>query len=250
MASIAIPVAGVVGGVLSLWCAVSYFTGRAFVEQAHYTVLKSHGTFEVRRYAAAVEATFRVSDAPEPMKAASKGFRPLAGYIFGNNRVSSSGSAGADALLHSEKVAMTAPVVMQPAKVAMTAPVVTAPVEGTGGSGGAGAEGGGEFEVAFVMPSKYTLATLPQPLDARVSLREVPARVEVVASHNRANFPRGAVFDALVERLREDAAREGYKLKPGAAGGPRCYAYDPPWTPWFMRRNEVGFEIEEPANLR
>ena len=36
---------------------------------------------------------------------------------------------------------------------------------------------GGKYRITFLMPSRYTLETLPEPLDSRVELKEVPSRL-------------------------------------------------------------------------
>ena len=80
-------------------------------------------------------------------EAGNRGFRLLAGYIFGQNR-------------GERKIAMTAPVTQAPAKITMTAPVTQTPADG-------------RYVVQFTMPSEYTLETLPEPLDPQEKLREV-----------------------------------------------------------------------------
>jgi hypothetical protein len=91
-------------------------------------------------------------------EAGNQGFRILAGYIFGQNK-------GA------RKIEMTAPVVQEPAKIAMTAPV-------------AQSAGPGGYVVQFSMPREWTLDTLPEPLDSRVTLRAIPARTFAVVSYS------------------------------------------------------------------
>ena len=122
-------------------------TMAAAIEEPAYEVLQRHETFEVRQYAPTVVAEVVVPGPAE--EAGNRGFRLLADYIFGNNR-------------GERKIAMTAPVTQaaEPVKFAMTAPVTQAP-EGSG------------HAVRFVMPRAYDLASLPEPVDPRVRLREV-----------------------------------------------------------------------------
>ena len=91
-------------------------------------------------------------------QAVRAGFSPLAGYIFARER-------------SGEKIAMTAPVTVAPqsSKIAMTAPVTLEPQT-------ASVAGAKAWRVHFVMPSQYTMATLPKPLDPQVELREIPAK--------------------------------------------------------------------------
>ena len=134
------------------------------VEEPAYKAVLQKGAFEVRDYPALVVAEVTVSG--DQKEAAGKGFRLLAGYIFGGNT-------------RRQSIAMTAPVAQAPAseKIAMTAPVtqsapretiaMTAPVTQQ--------QGTGSWTVQFIMPSGYTLETLPKPAGADVQLREEPA---------------------------------------------------------------------------
>ncbi|MGL4542038.1 MAG: SOUL family heme-binding protein, partial [Polymorphobacter sp.] len=125
-------------------------------EEPPFTVSFAQDDFEVRDYPALVAAEVSVSG--DRKAAASKGFRLLAGYIFGGNT-------------RRQSIAMTAPVVQAPAaseKIAMTAPVLH-----TGGDGA--------WVIRFIMPRGATLETLPKPNNPAVQLRAVaPARVAVV----------------------------------------------------------------------
>lgn len=178
------------------------------VETPHYKIHLHEGDFEVRDYPALVVAEVTVQG--DQKEAARVGFRMLAGYIFGGNK-------------QRQDVAMTAPVTQQPSseKIAMTAPV-----EQT-------REPSGAWVVRFTMPSKWTLQTLPVPDDARVNLRETPpARFAVLRFSGRAKS------DDV--RARSDQLLAWVKSHGLHATGPVSLAqYNPPWTLWFMRRNEV-----------
>lgn len=238
MSALALPVlvVAVAGGVL--WMALSALFGRAGVDHAPYSVLRQHAGFELRRYEPSVIASY-VAPGTDVMAAANRGFRPLAGYIFGgNSKRGASGGGGA-----SEKIAMTSPVTMAPQlaaseRIAMTSPVTMAPA----------AAAPSAYTVSFVMPAKYrSLADLPAPHDPAVTLAEVPARYEVVASHGGRAFPRGDDYVALSAQLRSAAEAAGYTIVAPPAGAPaKGYAYDPPWTPWFLKRNELAYEVAGP----
>ena len=136
-------------GLLLFICAGSAMA----TEEPSYTVLEQSGDFELRAYNPMIVAETQVSG---PMDDASgAGFRLIADYIFGNNTSRTGGN---------KKISMTAPVTMEPEseKISMTAPVS---MEQTGE----------QWRVHFVMPSQYTLDTLPRPNNPAVSLREVPA---------------------------------------------------------------------------
>ena len=110
----------------------------AQIEEPAFKLVAKDGAFEVRDYAPMIVAEVEVSG--ERQQAIGQGFRIIADYIFGKNRARKS-------------IAMTAPVVQQSSeKIAMTAPVTQ---EGTGN----------RWHVRFVMPSGYTMMTLPEPED-------------------------------------------------------------------------------------
>jgi hypothetical protein len=125
---------------------------------------------------------------------------------------------------------MTAPVVQARAgrseSIAMTSPVVQQPA------------GGESWSIQFIMPSKYTMATLPQPNDPRVRLVEIPARTFAVV-----RFSGLGKADAVAQHEKAlDAALAGSSWR--AVGEPVTWYYDPPWTVPFMRRNEVARPVE------
>ena len=177
------------------------------VEEPAFETVVTDGTFEVRDYPPLVVAEVTVPG--EQREAANAGFRLLADYIFGGN----AGKAS---------IAMTAPVAQEPAgeKIAMTAPVTQTPSSG-------------EWVVRFTMPGGYTLDTLPKPDDARVRLRETPpTRFAVV------RFSGVARPELVAEKTAELSAWMD-KRNLRAAGPASLAQYNPPWTPGFMRRNEV-----------
>ncbi len=177
-------------------------------EQQPYDVVAQHPGFELRRYPshavaeAAVDGTFE--------RAANQVFRDLAGYLGGQN------GGG-------RKVEMTAPVVQEsPTRIAMTAPVVQE----------AGEEPG-RYVVAFVLPAGYTAETAPQPTNARVTIRQVGEQL-AAASRAPGRWTRAA-YDEATAALRRSVEAAGYTIT-----GPVRYArFDPPWKPFFLRRNEV-----------
>lgn len=182
-------------------------------EEPAYRVTRKSGSFEVREYAAYLVAETRVA-APFD-KAGNEAFSILAGYIFGNNR-------------SQQKIEMTAPVSQEPAneKIEMTAPVSQTPA-------------GGEeaYVFSFVMPARFTRSTLPEPLDARVTIREMPARTMAVLSFSGTwSQERYAAHETELLAAVRDAA-----LNP--AGKPVFARYNPPFMPWFLRRNEVMIEV-------
>jgi hypothetical protein len=194
-------------GLLFFICAGSAMA----TEEPSYTVLEQSGDFELRAYNPMIVAETQVSG---PMDDASgAGFRLIADYIFGNNTSRTGGN---------KVISMTAPVTMEPEseKISMTAPVS---MEQTGE----------QWRVHFVMPSQYTLDTLPRPNNPAVSLREVPASNYAVIR-----------FSGLVgekKRAAKTAELMTWLDSKGITpiGQPELARYNPPWTLPFLRRNEV-----------
>ncbi|MGZ4662249.1 MAG: SOUL family heme-binding protein [Arthrobacter sp.] len=189
-------------------------------EQQPFEVLQRFPDFEVRRYPAHVVAEVTVN-APFD-SAGNAAFRLLFGYISGDNTAR-------------ESVSMTAPVLQSPAlsrKLAMTAPVVQS-----------GALGDNEFVVSFVLPSNITAGTAPVPNNPDVQIRAVSGSVAAVLGFSGRGS--GAAFEKRNHDLQEALAQAG--LRP--IGTPRFARFDPPFKPWFLRKNEVVQDIEESAGL-
>ncbi|MGA8047849.1 MAG: heme-binding protein [Dermatophilaceae bacterium] len=189
-------------------------------EQQPYVVVETHDGFELRRYPEHVVAEVIVSGTFDG--AGNRAFRPLFRYISGNNRSSRS-------------VAMTAPVVQEAVvqdaaseKVSMTAPVVQTEA------------GDGEFVVAFVLPADLTEETAPVPADPDVRVRTVPERL--AAARGYSGRWTESSFRHHAARLVEDVQRVG--LVP--VGAPRYARFNAPFTPWFLRRNEVVQDVRRP----
>jgi len=182
------------------------------IEEPAYQVLRTLGEAEVREYAPYVVAEVEV---PGPADAAgNQAFPILAGYIFGKNK-------------GERKFAMTAPVTQAaaPLKLAMTAPVTQA------------ANAAGGYVVQFVLPRGVSLETAPEPLDARVRLREVGAHR--VAAIRFSGFWSQSNYDEHLAKLVAALAAGGQAW----SGEPVYSRYDAPYTPWFMRRNEIWVKV-------
>ena len=183
------------------------------VEEPAFKQVSREGAFELRDYPAVVVAQVTVTG--DQKEAANQGFRLLAGYIFGGNK-------------RRQTIAMTAPVAQQAAseKIAMTAPVAQMQTST------------GAWVVRFTMPSAYTLQTLPVPDDARVELRNIePARFAVLRFS-------GLAQPADVEAKSNELLAQVKSHRLRALGPVSLAQYNPPWTLWFMRRNEVMVEVE------
>jgi len=220
---------------ITLLAGVGQLVGiRAGTEQPPYEVVGRVGEAEIRRYAPQIAAEAVVEGPVETAR--NEGFRRVAGYIFGDNTAKASVAMtapvvqGREAAGGSQSIAMTAPVVQARAgrseSIAMTSPVVQQPA------------GGESWSIQFIMPSKYTMATLPQPNDPRVRLVEIPARTFAVV-----RFSGLGKADAVARHEKAlDAALAGSSWR--ASGEPVTWYYDPPWTVPFLRRNEVARPVE------
>lgn len=209
----AVPVGVVLGGV-AMWTVFGLATGRYGVENAAYTVIRrvrassTGAAFEVRDCHAHIVAETRVSSG-DMEAAGSLGFRSVARYIFGGNDNGTS-------------IAMTSPVQLQPAA--------------------------GQHVVSFVLPARSSLETLPRPSDPRVTLRAVPRSLWAVrALPMRGLFSRrldSQRFAVAAAALQHDVAAAGLRAAQ-QDGAPlmRQLSYDPPWTPFFVARNEVALAL-------
>ena len=184
------------------------------VEEAKYSVLRQDDAFELREYESHVLAE-TIVDA-EFESAGSEAFGRLFKYISGNNE-------------QQQKVAMTSPVGQASAsqKIAMTAPVGQQ-------------KHGGKWVVSFMMPASFTLETTPVPTDTKVSIREVPARL--VAAIRYSGFWSEKSYRRHLARLQDWMARN--RLTP--VDEPIWARYNPPFMPWFLRRNEVLIPVAAP----
>jgi hypothetical protein len=182
------------------------------IEEAAYQVVKKEDRFEVRDYAPHILAETIVEG--EMKEAGNMAFRRLFNYISGDNR-------------SQDKVAMTAPVsqVLEGEKIEMTAPVGQQNVQG-------------RWAVSFMMPASYTLETLPVPVDPKVSLRQVTTRrlaaVRYSGTWSKKNYLR------YMQELESWINDEGLTI----VGEPVWARYNPPFTLWFLRRNEILIPVD------
>ncbi len=180
------------------------------IETPDYQVLARDGAVTLRAYPPLTVARVTTTGGRRP--AVNAGFGPLARYIFARER-------------EGEKIAMTAPVT-QTARADSTDADVTWQRQ---------------WAVEFIMPSRYRLEDLPRPAGAEVTLDTIPAR-QVAAIR----FGGVATDDRIADqerRLRAWLADLGH-----TAAAPPIYAYyNDPFTPGFLRRNEVLIPIADPG---
>jgi effector-binding domain-containing protein len=148
---------------------------------------------------------------PQMLLATARGdddlFNILFRYISGANERSS-------------KISMTSPVIT-PEQIAMTSPVVSQ-----------------RDSMSFIVPSSYNRDTVPKPTDPRISIEELPSRTLAVLRFS--GLARSGTVDAKKKTLIETLTRNRLKIK----GEVVLMRYNPPFTPWFLRRNEVAVEVE------
>jgi DNA gyrase inhibitor GyrI len=185
--------------------------GCATVPEPVHKVLSKNAGYEIREYDGYLVAETTVSG---PWKEAlNEGFRRLFSYISGNNE----GRA---------KVAMTAPVLSgEPEKIAMTAPVLQEPGTGDG------------QVVSFIVPSSYTMETIPVPKDPRIRIRQFPPFTAAVLRYGGWTDP--GKIEKKTEELRSLLARDGRTPIPPFLSA----QYNPPWTIPPFRRNEIIVRI-------
>jgi len=188
-------------------------------EEQPFDVVGRYDGFELRRYPSHVVAEVTVQLPFE--QAGNKAFGSLFGYISGQNRSRTS-------------VPMTAPVVQSAGssqKVAMTAPVIQHKTD----------EGG--YAVAFVLPAAMTEESAPEPTDPKVTIRTVPSSLAAVTRYS-GRWSQDSYEHHCADLL---AAIEAEGLKP--VGTPRFARFDPPFKPWFLRRNEVIVDVDETSGV-
>jgi hypothetical protein len=187
------------------------------IDEPAFKLIDKAGRVDIREYSPYLVAETSVK--ADFGEAGNLAFRPLFNYLSGNNR-------------RQEENEMTAPVSQSAErgtgeKIEMTAPMTQAAAPGNTG----------RYVIGFVMPAKYTRENIPQPSDEHITLRQIPARVMAVLGYSGAwSQERYAEHE---KALREEIAKAGWQLR----GEIEFARYDPPFMPWFLRRNEVMVEV-------
>lgn len=171
------------------------------VAEPPFTIERRDGDFELRDYPGFVVAETRVEGGFD--EASRAGFRRVANYIFGGN-------VGPDG---------------NPIKIAMTAPVTVEPA------------GGAQWRLHFVMPDDVRSSGLPKPVDPSVSLREVPRHRMAVVRFG--GFTTESSIGEHTAKLRDWITTQGLQ----AAGEPQIARYNDPFTLPWNRRNEIMIPV-------
>jgi hypothetical protein len=161
-------------------------------EEQKYTLIKAYDDFEIRFYPPATIATIS-SSSKTYKELASPGFQKLAGYIFGDNKAK-------------EKISMTSPVHMDINDTAS--------------------------KMSFVMPSSYTLESLPKPIDPTVLISKSAS--EYVAVIKFSGFASDKDINYYSKKLQTLLLQNNIT----SFGNYRFYGYNPPYQ-LVNRRNEI-----------
>ena len=195
------------------------------IEEPQYTILNSAKDYEVRQYGPVLVAETKVEATFD--QAGNMAFRILADFIFGKNSSRT-------------EISMTAPVTQESGarseqtsdskseKIAMTAPVTQIKEK---------SEFKEEYVIQFTMPKKYTLETLPRPLDDRVKIREIPPRKLAVFSYSGSWSEQK--YNSKLKDFQTALERDNLKLR----GTPQFARFNSPFSLWFLRRNEIWIEV-------
>jgi hypothetical protein len=180
------------------------------IETPKFNIVQKDGKFEIREYQEYINASVEI--ASDYKSALNEGFRILADYIFGNNRAKS-------------KIDMTAPVTEQATKskkIEMTAPVTSAKLGESK-----------KYLISFSMPGKYSLDTLPEPMNKTISIYSV-------APHKAAVLKFSGYLNEKITAKKTQELEEWLKKSNLQAKDEYMVAqYNPPWILGPFRKNEI-----------
>lgn len=194
------------GAVAAVGGAAAYYLRERNSEQPDHRLVRLDKQFELRDYPELLVATTEHIGTRE--KALNRGFDRLAAYIFAKDRPADGEGDAPGRTSEGEGIAMTAPVLQDADKA----------------SGG--------WRTRFIMPSRYTRESLPQP-PADIRIESLPARR--VAAVRFSGSPNTNALRKREDELRRWLERE--RLQP--IGAFEYAFYNSPMIPPFMRRNEV-----------
>ncbi len=183
---------------------LAYKTSRFGTASPDYDVEMADGDFEIRSYPAMAVVSAPVdADGSGPGVSASTDSAFLQLFRY----ITGDNEGGAT-------IAMTTPVLMDTAA-------------------------DGEGRMQFILPPEYVGAAPPQPTGSGLAVEELAGGL-FASLRFEAEGPASPSADEALARLRRILGQRGLT----AAGTPPIFAYyDPPWTPSFLRRNEVLLQL-------
>lgn len=182
-------------------------------EEPSYAMIEKEDKYELRKYDAYLVAATVVEGSFDDV--GTEGFRRLFKYISGHNQ-------------SKKTISMTAPVSQETVseKIPMTAPVSQEKF-------------GGKWVITFMLPSQYNVDIAPKPLDDRIKIKEIPSRLIAVLKYS-GTWSRKRYLEHE-GKLNDIIKARGLK----ALSEPVFARYNPPFTPWFLRRNEIQIQVEQ-----
>lgn len=187
-------------------------------EEPEYKVIKEYDEIEIREYSSYLVAETVIDSTFED--AGSGAFNILFDYISGGN-------------IKKEEIEMTIPVNQSKPKLEGEKIEMTTPVNQS-----AKLNADGNYVISFVMPLKYTMETIPTPKDERVKIRKVEGKTVAVREYSGTWSEEN--FRENEQILLEELKSENFQT----IGASNFARYNPPFWPWFLRRNEVQIEID------
>ncbi len=188
--------------------------GKESVETLKYKVLQKEGKKEIRLYDSYIKAEIEVEGDIE--NARGEAFKILAGYIFGKNKSKT-------------QIDMTSPVITNKSeKIKMTSPVIM------------NDESSRKMKMSFSMPSKYTLDTLPAPIDTRIKISQVPEKLIAAIRFS-------GKFNSKKNMKKSKDLKKWIAGKGKTILNPVYFfaGYNPPYTLPIFRRNEIMYILKK-----
>ena len=167
------------------------------IEEPNFKILVDEGELEIRSYDEYLVAETDVEGSFDT--ASRKGFRRVAGYIFGENK---------NSIGQSEKIQMTAPVTVKPDN-----------------------EG---WVLHFVMPSNYDMSQLPVPNNNSILLKKIEAHLAAVIIFS--GFTTDAKIQDKTEELKVWLEKKDFKI---AGPQQIARYNDPFTLPWLRRNEII-----------
>ena len=173
------------------------------VEQPNYNSINKNKNIEIRHYKKLLYAETTVTGPRE--ESISTGFRIIADFIFGNNRLSESDN-------NSSKIAMTSPVIQE--RISNS-----------------------NWKVKFIMPQSFTVQNLPLPNNEKIKITEGNNEYFIAIRFSGSSSQKN--LDKNLKILLDHISANDIETS-----GSTIYAfYNPPWTLPIFRRNEILYKI-------